>query len=338
MNEIWDTRLDAGYAMDDTYQMEESATDTYQAGFYKSRRVSVSWQNDIVWLENQLLTTGLDFTNDEIETGTVYAENTRYNVGIFAQNLAGFAWSELQAGIRFDKNESYGENVTGNIAWAIDLPYNMRLTPSYGTAFRAPTFTDLYWPGSENPDLKAEKAENFEVELRGRHAGVNWSVNLYENRMNDMLAWYAPDQDNPYAGRMENIDKARIRGLELVMNTQVMDWQLVGSLTFLDPKNSKTGKVLECRARQLLTFDADRRFGKFNLGGTVRGQGRSYHDPANTMDVPGFVTVDLRAGYAIAPELKAELKLVNLMDKQYTATRGYRSEPFSGMLTLIWTP
>ena len=338
VNEIWDSRLDAGYVSENTDRMEEGSAGTHQDSFTKSRLLSASWQNDVFWLENQLLTTGLDYAHDRIETDIVYAENSRYNLGIFAQNLWELERSELQAGIRYDKNESYGKNVTGNIAWGFDLPGNMRLTPSYGTAFRAPTFTDLYWPGSENPGLKAERSENFELELRGSHRGVNWSVNLYENQIKDMLTWHVPDPDNPYAGRMENIDEARIRGLELAADAQLMGWHLAGSLTFLDPENRTTGKTLEHRAQQLLTFDADRDIGKLTVGGTLRGQGRSYDDPANNTEVPGFLTVDLRTAYAITSELKAELKLVNLMDKQYTTTRGYRSEPLGGLFTMIWSP
>ena len=339
VNDIWSTKLDVGYVQDDVNRMEEGSQTTVRSSYAESRRFSTSWQNDIFWRDDQLLTTGLDYSQDKIDTGTAYDEDSRYNVGVFAQHISTFEQSELQVGLRHDKNQSYGENTTGNIAWGFDLPYSMRLIPSYGTAFRAPTFTDLYYPESENPDLKAEKSKNFEIELKGSNYDVNWSINIFQNDIEDMLAWQnIPDPNNPYRGRMENVDEARIRGLELSMNTARAGWNFAGSLTFLDPENRTTGKILERRAKQLLTLDADKKIGPFNLGGTVRGQGRSYDDAANNTEVSGFMTFDLRAGYAITPEVKAELKLINLLDKQYATTRGYKSEPLSGLFTMIWTP
>lgn len=337
ITELWSTRLRLGYAGEDSSRMEEGSTGSRQASFAESQRLSVSWQNDVTWYDGQLLTSGIDYTDDEIKSSSDYAKNSRDNLGVFTQNISEFENSELQAGIRYDKNEVYGENVTGNIAWGFDLPCNMRITPSYGTAFRAPTFMDLYGFGG-NPDLKAERSENFEVELRGHHGGVNWSINLYENQMKDMLVWHTPDPDNPMDGRMENIDKARIRGLELAMDAEIMGWHLSGSMAFLDPENKTTSKTLERRAKQLLTFNADKDIHKFNVGATVRGQGRSYNDAGNTIEMPGFATVDLRAGYAITPELKTELKVMNLMDKQYTASKGYYSEPRGVFATFVWTP
>jgi len=41
-----------------------------------------------------------------------------------------------------------------------------RASASAGTAFKAPTFNDLYYPGFSNPDLKPETARNAELALR----------------------------------------------------------------------------------------------------------------------------------------------------------------------------
>ncbi|AMO57930.1 TonB-dependent receptor domain-containing protein [Endozoicomonas montiporae] len=339
VNEVWSTRLEAGYIKEDAFRREEGRGEDKLASFAKGRRYSASWQNDVEWQESQLLTAGLDYSYETIDTGTKYPEDNRYNYGVFAQQLSSFESSDLQIGLRHDKNETYGNKTTGNIAWGFDLPYNLRLIPSYGTAFRAPTFSDLYFPGSGNPNLKPEKSENFEVELKGKFKTISWSASIFRNNIDDMFLYVSkPTDDNEFAGHMENVEKARITGFEFAASTRIEGWDVNANITLLDPENRTKNKVLERRAKQLINLDADRRFGKFNVGGTIRGQGRTYNDVNNNQELAGFMTVDLRGGYQISSELKTEFKLTNLLDKQYTTTLGYKSEPFNGMLSLIWTP
>jgi len=52
----------------------------------------------------------------------------------------------------------------------VALRDDLRLTASYGTAYKAPTFNDLYYPNdgfyAGNPDLQPETARNAELGLR----------------------------------------------------------------------------------------------------------------------------------------------------------------------------
>ena len=328
INDGWLTRLEAGYVKD----QRDNIGSAYP-GNGTNERVSASWINDIGWSENQLLTSGLDYTNDKYEGTSAYSIEERYNVGLFAQNQSTFDNSDLQVAGRFDKNEQYGEKVTGNISWGIQLPKTMRLVTSYGTAFRAPTFMDLYSP---NPVLKPETSRNAEIELRGVVAkSMNWSVNLFQNDMDNMLEY------DFGTGNMENIAKARIRGIEFVLDAKVDDWDVISSLSFIDPENrsgADEGKTLYRRAKQLLSITADKSFGRWSLGGTFRAQGESWNDPANTERVAGFGTFDLRASVDVTKELKTQFKVVNLLDKEYTTTQGYIDEPRGVFATLVWTP
>ena len=57
-------------------------------------------------------------------------------------------------------------------------------TASYGTAFKAPSFNDLYYPGFSNPDLEPETARNVE-------GSVHWSGQLGAWRIGARaVAWY----------------------------------------------------------------------------------------------------------------------------------------------------
>ena len=118
-----------------------------------------------------------------------------------------------------------------------------------------------------------------------------------------------------------------------------MGWNINASATFLDPKDTRLNKVLARRAKQYMTIDANRQFGKWSIGGTMLAQGHSYDNAANTEDrIPGFATFDLRAGLQINKAIKTELKATNLLDKQYYEAKGYNKEPRAILASIIWTP
>ena len=336
VNDQWSTSLTTGLSKEDAHRMEKQNGVTSKAGYIDTKRLSASWQNDISWNDSQLTTAGLDYSKETIDSNNTYGEDSRYNIGVFAQHLSDFDMADLQVGLRHDNNQRYNDKTTGNVALGIDLPYDMRLIPSYGTSFRAPTFSDLYFPGSSNPDLKPETAKNMEVELKGKFEGGSWSVSVFQNDMKDMIV-SSPD----FPWTPENVDKARIKGLELTLITKLMGWDVQTNATVLDPENRSgayKGKTLYRRATQLFNVNADKQFGKWLFGGTFRAQNKSWNDHANTQRVAGFATMDLRAGYQLTKELKAETKVTNLLDKEYTTTLGYRDEPRRVLFSLVWSP
>ncbi|WP_330927252.1 TonB-dependent receptor domain-containing protein [Candidatus Sororendozoicomonas aggregata] len=332
INDRWLTRLNLGLSK----IANENKISGNPGSETTTKRYAANWVNDIAWADNQQMVTGVDYAHEDVNSSNNYAVDSRYNVGFYAQNTTTFSNSELQTGLRQDHNEAYGNNTTGNISWGFNLPADMRLIASYGTAFRAPTFADLYFPGYENPDLKAETAQNVELSLQGKlSASTHWSVNAYQNTMKDMLEF------DMKASKMKNINKARIRGLELNLTTALAQWQLNTNLTFVNPENrsgDNAGNTLIYRADKLFNVNIDRAFGRWSFGATVRAQSASWSDAQNTVEVPGFVTADLRASVQMCPTLKTELKIVNVLDKEYSTSYGYRDEPRGAFVTLSWTP
>ena len=344
VTDIWTTRVDVGYTKQESRQLGkgDSPEAPYKESFYETERLSMLLQNDVAWLENQLLTVGVDYYNDRVDNSSAYEDpetgkkiDSRYNAAVFVQNQSQFTGSDLQVALRRDKNETYGYHTTGNVAWGFDLPKAMRLIASYGTAFRAPTFNDLYYPDSGNPEVKPEQSRNYELELRGTYDFGQWSVALFQNDIDDLIAW-APTASGLW--KPSNVDEARIQGLEATLKTELKGWSVLTSVTLLDPEDRNREKVLQRRARQYMTIDADRDFGKLSVGGTFRAQGHSYEDVANEDRLDGFATLDLRMSLPVSKELRAELKLTNLFDKEYQTAKGYRNEPRGGFVTMIWTP
>ena len=344
VNDQWFSRVDVGYVRNESKGRGEKIPDgvTYPPTLIETSRASLLWQNDFAWLDRQLLTVGLDYykdfvegTNNYVNPNTGRSEKSRYNAAVFFQNQSQFDRSDLQFSLRHDYNEAYNDNTTGKIAYGYDLPKTMRVVASYGTAFRAPTFNDLYYPGGAgNPDIKPEKSGNAELMLKGIHTTGHWEVSLFQNDIDDLITWA------PVGGgyKPSNVDEARIRGLEAVLTSKIAGFDIHTSLTLLDPKDTKTDKVLVRRAKQNLVIDANYQWKKWSLGATAKAQGHSYEDVANNDRIPGFATFDIRAGLQASKEIRLEAKVTNLLDKEYYESKGYRKEPRAGFVSIIWTP
>jgi len=80
--------------------------------------------------------------------------------GLFSAEYA------AQASLRRDDSTQFGARSTGSVAYGYAFPSGMGVTSSYGTAFKAPTLNDLYYPGFSNPDLKPESAHKADVAIR----------------------------------------------------------------------------------------------------------------------------------------------------------------------------
>ena len=289
---------------------------------------------------DHLLTLGIDHQRDSLEATTDYAVTSRDNTGVFGQYLGTFGHNDVQLGLRHDDNEQFGGETTGNAAWGYAFANGLRLTANYGTAFKAPTFNDLYYPptpfGRGNPDLQPEKSWSAELGLSGAHPWGGWSVNAYQTDIKDLIEF------DSLTLAPENIDQARIRGLEFWANADVGGWLLDGSLTLLDPRNesdgANDGNLLPRRAEQTFRVDADRRFGNIGVGGTVFWSGRRFDDEANTLRLDAYSLVDLRAEYFFTDALRIQGRVENLFDEDYETAAYFNQPGRSFFLTLLYQP
>jgi vitamin B12 transporter len=103
----------------------------------------------------------------------VRARNTNSLTGVYRVDANAHA---LQVNVRQDDSSQFGNRTTGAIAYGYRFLLDWRVTASAGTAFKAPTFNDLYFPGFSNPDLRPETSRNIEagVYATGRRADIAW--------------------------------------------------------------------------------------------------------------------------------------------------------------------
>lgn len=325
VTETWQSRLTLSEARD-----ELDTIDSFGDSIIDTRTQTARWQNNVQFGGHELIA-GAEISEDRVSSTNDFAVTRRDNKAVFTQGLLDFSPFAIQASLRYDDNEAYGDEVTGSLALGYDLDNVHTLRASVGTAFKAPSFNDLYWPESGNPDLNPENSESVEVGIRGQYQQWFWDLAAFQNDYDDLIAW-APTSSGLWVP--QNVNNARIRGVEFSSGVDVNEWTLQAAVTYLDPEDKETGNRLARRATQSVRLDADRELGDWSLGGSLIAQNHRYDNAANTQRLGGYGLVNLRAGWQFAPLWSARVTLENAFDKEYATTRDYLNAGRAGFLSV----
>lgn len=332
----------AGRAYDKstTYFRDADTGTRSDVGRFDTRRDTGSLQADFGLAPTQAFTLGFDWQSDNVESKTAYAVTQRDTFATFAEYQGRFGAHRLQASARHDDNEQFGGHGTGSVGWGMDLTRGFRLSATAGTGFKAPTFNDLYFPGSESPDLKPERSKSINLGVSQYADGWNWSFNVFESRIDDLIVFVYPPPT--FIGTGMNIDQARIRGAELTFGATLAGWDLSSELSHVDPRDRSEGvnqdNLLARRARNSARVDIDRSFGEVRIGTTLRGAGSRFDDLANTVRVAGYGTLDLRVAWTFTPDWTLEARATNVFDKAYETSAWFNQPGREYGLALRWAP
>ena len=305
---------------------------------FTTSRDSASLQADLSVAQGQLLSAGFDWLRDRATIADAWSPfaAARGNRAVFAQYQGDFGAHDLQLSLRSDRNDQFGGHVTGGLAWGMDIADGWRVTASHGTAFKAPSFNELYYPGYSNPLLRPEESRSSELSLL--RSGDGWQVqaNAYHTRIDDLIAWDAS------LGKPGNVEQARIRGLELTASVTLGEWDLRGQLGWLDARNVSAGfnhdKRLARRPTRSARIDLDREFGDWGFGVSAIGEAARWDDVSNSLRVGGYGTLDGRVSWRFAPAWTLQANVVNLFDKRYETSAWYVQPGREYALSLRWQP
>ncbi|MCM0614106.1 TonB-dependent receptor [Marinobacter sediminum] len=321
-SDYWRTRIQFSESRDeqDTFGSYPSVYDTLSR--------SARWENTLTAGVHEFVI-GSELMVDEVDGSDQFAEDSRTNSAVFGQARFNLDATDLMLSLRLDDNEAYGKEETGGIAVGhqFDRAHRMRL--SYATSFRAPTFNDLYLTVpfySGNPDLDPEEGQMVEAGFSGRYDTWFWDVAIYQNDIKDLIT-YVSDPVT-FNGTMENVETARIRGVELSSGFETVNWNVSAAVTYADTENRDTGARLPRRAEKNVRLDIDRLFDQWSVGASLIAESDRYNDAENTSLLAGYGTLDVRAMWRFYPGWSAGFKVDNVLDRRYSTSRGYDSTTF----------
>ncbi|MGE7960383.1 TonB-dependent receptor domain-containing protein [Pseudomonas sp. NPDC089530] len=342
LNDRWSSRLEFGHSENrdkkrDKLSDERSVFNTY--------RDSLIWQNDLALDERNSLILGADWYQDRVNSSAAFDEDSRWNRAAFIQHRFRAEDFSTELGLRRDQNQQFGGQNTWSGTFTLPLNPDNELLLSYSEGFRAPTFSDLYYPDNGNPDLKPEHSKSYELQWRSQLSETSrLETSLYRTELEDAILF------DPVARRPDNIASARIDGFEAALKQELFGWQSNLGLAIIDPRDRDSGHTLQRRARRTFNLDLDRQFERLGLGASWQAVSSSYDDKANKQRLGGYALLGLRGSWTLSRELLLSLKVDNLLDRTYTRSRyshldpnfennyDYRQEGRTWMFGVTWTP
>jgi vitamin B12 transporter len=346
VSDSWRSRIEFGHSEDKLENFDKLFPGSTVNNSYRD---SVNWLNTLTLSDGHSLRLGADYLNDKVRSSNDYERSSRHNKAVFAQHSFQGERFGTELGARHDDNQQFGNENTFNGALSYRMDPANQLFLSYSEGFRVPTFADLYWPFdgfySGNPDLAPEKSRSYELQWRSQLSpSTEFEASLYRTDFRDLLT-YVSDPVT-WMGAMENTDRARVNGFEATLKQELFGWNADLGVSIIDPRNRETGRILANRAKRTLNLNLDRQFGDIGLGATFTAVSSSYGDVANTTALPGYGVLDLRASWQASDELAFDMKLANILDKDYSRmlyayngeNHGYQEAPASVMIGMTWTP
>ena len=330
---FWKTRFTTGESRDDL---------AYDTSYINTSREYDAWQNDITLSPNQLLTAGIDHQEERVHSDTQYAVSARGDTGLFLQDQINIGRHDLIIGARHDANDAFGGHNTGNITYGLHLTSALRLTASWGSAFKAPTLNDLYalYPAYygysylPNPNLRPETSHTSDVGVKGLAGWGTWELHAFRTDVNDLIGY---QMIAPKTYLESNVNHARIEGIEANMTVHLADWELSSALEVLDPRNQDTDQILPRRARNTLQLGIAKPFGSIRTTLTILGQDGRYDDAANTVHLSGYTLVGMGVSYPLDRHWLLEGHVDNLLDVHYETAATYQSPGRVAMIGIRYT-
>ncbi|WP_201511610.1 TonB-dependent receptor plug domain-containing protein [Psychrobacter alimentarius] len=271
------------------------------------------------WLSQKLDASDvLDFSSGSA-IQTAYHPDDRTVKSAFVGYQLADTYYDLQANYRVDDNSQYGNESTYNVGAAIRPLDGMRIGASYATGFRAPTFNDLYYPGYSNPDLKPETSKNTEVFVEYNKGNQISRLTGYHTDVEDLI------------GGNTNTGEAKIKGISLTSDWR-MDSFLFGlGYDYLDAKNKTASSPnynndLVYRPQNSGLIYIGYQQPTFNVRLEAKHTDDRFSDVANQTKLDSYTLVNLSGSVYLAPNLRANLRVDNLTDENYTLSNQFGTE------------
>ena len=312
----WTSLVQGGYS-DDNSNNYLTPTGAFYSKF-QTQQYQAQWQNDIKLPIGKAML-AYEFLKQDINSSSTYAITSR-NVNSFVAGWNGDYGNNLFNGsIRNDNNSQFGNATTGSVGYGYFLTPTVRATASWGTAFQAPTFNQLYYPGYGNPNLSPTRSQNTEAGFRyddGTHrAGV---VYYYSNVTNRIVS----NPTNNYLP--ENIGRAVIQGVTTTYGGTIYGLDVNGSVDYQSPINQQNNQILAYSPQAFGSLTVQKKMDWWNLGAQYQASAsQQTSDPSvgpgssANRTLGGYGLVNLFGSLDVYKDVSVFARANNIFDRQY---------------------
>jgi vitamin B12 transporter len=331
----WATQLALGASSDRSTNVVSDPL-SFNNGEFNSTNFAMTWTNEIDVTRAIRAQIGAEYLRQAGDS-TSYDASFSGQPQSYARSVSS-AWMgangnwgphQFQLNVRHDRYSDVDSATTGLAAYGFKVNNEWRATAQLSNAFRAPSFNDLYFPYFGNPELDPERAFSGELGLQFVGPAAMLRAAVYRTDTRDLIVY------DPASSRAQNIDEARVTGLELEGTWRSGAWLLGANGTVQRAVNDQTGERLLRRAPWVVNVSATLDPGIWSAGLEISVVG-----PRDDLDINTFERVQLAsytlvravATWKVLPEVTLRARIENLFDAEYETISGYNVAPRIAML------
>lgn len=378
----------SSYGGDDDYvygnhyeQIQKGIKSEYRDSFFNSFATLLGadlraneYKNRVTYLVNQpritygpytvtpnVYTAG-DFKSDDKTYEDVYAFYGEYKQSITKDlsATANFRYDSINLDYSDSSNNKYKKSFnvySYRLGTDYQLDSDSTLYANFSTGFRAPTVSQLYagdvstyGDTQNNPDLKPEQSQNYEIGVRTTKHKINLELSIFQLDRNDFIMKTSGNygaSSSTYTDMWDNIGGARHRGVELstkgplserlsfnlaytYLDAVYTDYHNFGidldgnshttNLTFFDVTGNRIPRTSKHQINLITDYQSTK-----NLTFTAEGNYKSsyYADDLNRLKIKAQTVVNLGVNYKTKIsmfDMSVFARIDNLLDNQYYNT------------------
>lgn len=324
----WSQRLKFGFHSNELQGTDPDLLNALNNYFIETHTHSAEWRHELQLGPFDRLILGFQYDGERAKADLDKGVVTN---GFYALNQLGSNALTLNVGIRHDDHSRFGGETTYKGEAAIQIAETgTKLRAAYGTAFRAPTLNDLFFPGFSNPDLDPERSVGWEAGVEQSFRSFGASGTYFDNRVEDLIAFVSVEQTDPTTGlpifisRPKNVSRSRLHGIEAEA------WMRIGKIvrananyTFTDAQD-EDGLDLARRPRHKASGAVTLQPASGIRAVTeVRWVGDRFSASEEEKRLEDYIVVNLSGWYELGPAVEFFTRIENLFNRDYQEVAGY---------------
>jgi vitamin B12 transporter len=301
----------------DAYTQFGNGIKKSEGSVFETRRDQLSLVNNAQINSQWQVNLGADLYQEELRGSATYQEQERDITGVFAHAFYNQDQLSYEFAARYDDVEGIDSEVTYNAGIGYQILDATHLSFSAGTGFKAPTFNDLYYPFSGNPDLVSETSESLEFNVKSHFDKLSVAFNVYQTNIDDLIAW-REISDGVWVPM--NVDEVEIQGSELGFNYQGFGGGHQLNLSYIKAEDQTTNEQLSDRAKKHASYKFNTTIADVDIYAEWQYKGER---PDGSKMLDSYQLVNVGVSYSLSSKFSLQAKVNNAFDESYTVNKGY---------------
>ncbi|MEO8239289.1 MAG: TonB-dependent receptor [Flavobacterium sp.] len=270
------------------------------------------------------ISTILDYTkNNGIGSGIGKSSREIGGASILLKHILTEKWNYEISG-RKEISDVYKSPILFSVGSRYDFSDFYQLKFNLSRNYRVPTFNDLYWEGSGNPDLNPESSYQAEIGNQFKYKNLRLTITGYAMKIKDMIRWLPNNSGN---WSPVNTDKVSIYGAEALLgwqkNISKHTFDFSGTYAYTVSLDDNTDKQLFYVPYHKLTGSLSYYYKKLSAYYQIMYTGEIFttsdNNPKYILDAYNVSNIGMDYNFSKKNICKIGFKAANLWNEKYEA-------------------